>query len=795
MSGWNLPLIPDENDIVAWVKREKNGENKKKPRRDEEVPEEAFRHMFSRCCSLENQMEFERESLVQRYRKHCQFGPLVHEKTRLQSSTEKPSCSVAESKETVPNTPSGGLRYPRSCKSAEVPGTPKVSTLQQIGLGDEDIESLIPTRSHSVIDDSKLRAYGLTLPPDEKTAKLLELAGKFIARADHAATAGITMSETRVAQACADDKAAVTAEEQQDEGYDSKISSNDADAGDEEEEGSRVVQVDTASEKTNLDSEPREAKCEVSDTNETAGWTECSRVVAYPAYNQTAVFQSIGHFGRVDTTRPQPQTMPQYQAPTDSGRAAIAKLMYSQRDRNLYERTPNRRMRQNGFRYAGKEQSRLMETSLNHITPGYLSLHQFANLSNFVQYPIAVHEQQNQIPHQQQQQQQENYDTKQQQNDQSSNSIPLTNNTPSRTLAMRKICLQDSNSPDNHHFSLEAKSQSSETPTASPEQEPNAPQPVNFLKRSEIISPPSAKGAQCKMTEKPDGALANSEANKTNCSFKPKDSQDSDSAGAAGSAQVLKSDEIAGTSSRPRQTSGSNREAQGTANRYHHAPDATSQSYPRRTSQTTIPSFRSKILGSGHRSERLSTTCFPVADLLPAVEKSLRKRGRRGLSRNQQQLLYRSQTTLLDGSLWKQSDQAVSTSYPDNLNYSSSLGNAGMATSDATMEVDIMRSPRLQFQPGESILRTAGGMSLLVHHKSVGPPGFRPHNSLSPLQRAKDIVNRRLHGHITHLPDGAETVQVTSPQYQNSRMDRINSASRCVALIIGGGCRVYGLPN
>ncbi|XP_046548207.1 uncharacterized protein LOC124258159 isoform X1 [Haliotis rubra] len=47
-----------------------------------------------------------------------------------------------------------------------------------------------------------------------------------------------------------------------------------------------------------------------------------------------------------------------------------------------------------------------------------------------------------------------------------------------------------------------------------------------------------------------------------------------------------------------------------------------------------------------------------------------------------------------------------------------------------------------------------------------GPPAFRPLQTRSPLQRAKEISNKRLHGHVTQNPDGTETVRVASPRYQ-----------------------------
>ncbi|GFR87261.1 hypothetical protein ElyMa_002488700 [Elysia marginata] len=612
------------------------------PRRDEEVPEEAFRHMFSRCSSLENQMEFERESLVQRYRKHCQFGPLVPEKTRPQQPEKQPvpaattTTTTGESRNQeniAPCTPSGGLRFPRSCKSAEVPGTPKVSTRQQCGRFDDDIESLLPTRSHSVIDDSKLRAYGLTLPPDEKTARLLELAGKFIARAE---SAGVPPAKP--AQSTGPRH---SGEEQQDEGYDSKISSNDADAADEDEVESRVVQLDAQSDKVYPESEIRgsEVGTAAGDAYEptTHVWADSSRVATSGGLNCT----SKSGFSKPDASRPQAQTMPQYQAPTDSGRAAIAKLMYSQRDKNLYERTPNRRMRQNGFRYAGKEQSRLMETSLNHITPGYLSLHQFAYLSNFVQYPLIMHEQQNQQQQQLQEQQQQHQQLhendpklqqQQQQPDPSSNTYYPPNSTPSRTIVMRKICLQDSNDPDSNHFTLEAKSRSSEISAESPNQETYCEQ-LNVHRGPSASCTVNGNGAQSEIPNKTQGASSNHQTAHAmpNSSYSEDPQNVIAKSRAAGTSGPPSHDELDANITRQRQASGSgHRDTQAAVvPRHYNAPDTVVHGQ-RRTSQTTIPGFRYRNAGSGLRPERLSTTCFPVADLLPAVEKSLRRKGRRG---------------------------------------------------------------------------------------------------------------------------------------------------------------------
>ncbi|XP_046374818.2 uncharacterized protein LOC124147974 isoform X3 [Haliotis rufescens] len=47
-----------------------------------------------------------------------------------------------------------------------------------------------------------------------------------------------------------------------------------------------------------------------------------------------------------------------------------------------------------------------------------------------------------------------------------------------------------------------------------------------------------------------------------------------------------------------------------------------------------------------------------------------------------------------------------------------------------------------------------------------GPPAFHPFHTRSPLQRAQEISNKRLHGHVTQNPDGTETVRVASPRYQ-----------------------------
>ena len=414
-----------------------------------------------------------------------------------------------------------------------------------------------------------------------------------------------------------------------------QISSNDADGADEDDGGSRVVQLDATSLKTTLDSEAREADhgdgaseaCEAP-----AGWTDFSRIMA------GATYTSQSGRSKPKLARPQPQTMPQYQAPTDSGRAAIAKLMYSQRDRNLYERAPNRRMRQNGFRYAGKEQSRLMETSLNHITPGYLSLHQFANLSNFMQYPIVMHDHQQQQQQQQQQQEQEQQqqlenESKQQQQQQQQENVSNTNQssnaTPSRTIAMRRICLQDSNNPDNHHFSLEAKTGSSETAAESPDQE--TPQGQHTPQRRTSGSSLNGNGAQSKPTDKPQGASSSNQPASSSQKHPLEDSQIiTGELGSSSVSQFTAPDEVDPSTTRPRQTSGHSRDTHGHVPRHYNAPDSMVHGYPRRTSQTTVPGFRSKMSGSGLRPERLSTTCFPVADLLPAVEKSLRTKGRRG---------------------------------------------------------------------------------------------------------------------------------------------------------------------
>ncbi|KAK6989552.1 hypothetical protein BgiMline_012781 [Biomphalaria glabrata] len=56
--------------------------------------------------------------------------------------------------------------------------------------------------------------------------------------------------------------------------------------------------------------------------------------------------------------------------------------------------------------------------------------------------------------------------------------------------------------------------------------------------------------------------------------------------------------------------------------------------------------------------------------------------------------------------------------------------------------------------------------------------GFRPYNSISPLQRAKNISFRRLHGFVAHLPDGAQTFKVTAPRLPATRIDRLETAKK-----------------
>ncbi|KAH9515271.1 hypothetical protein Btru_014033 [Bulinus truncatus] len=64
--------------------------------------------------------------------------------------------------------------------------------------------------------------------------------------------------------------------------------------------------------------------------------------------------------------------------------------------------------------------------------------------------------------------------------------------------------------------------------------------------------------------------------------------------------------------------------------------------------------------------------------------------------------------------------------------------------------------------------------------RNIIPRGqaFRPYNSMSPLQRAKNISFRRLHGFVAHLPDGAETYKVTAPYLPATRVDRLETGTK-----------------
>ncbi|KAK0062887.1 hypothetical protein Bpfe_007607 [Biomphalaria pfeifferi] len=76
--------------------------------------------------------------------------------------------------------------------------------------------------------------------------------------------------------------------------------------------------------------------------------------------------------------------------------------------------------------------------------------------------------------------------------------------------------------------------------------------------------------------------------------------------------------------------------------------------------------------------------------------------------------------------------------------------------------------------------RYTSSVSVPVEHELSIPrvQGFRPYNSISPLQRAKNISFRRLHGFVAHLPDGAQTFKVTAPRLPATRIDRLETAKK-----------------
>ena len=290
---------------------------------NEVYEEEQYRHVAGHCHAIENKLLFDRQSLHDRYLKNCQFG--VRDAMAAKAApvvAAPPTASTPTSLVALP--PSRGQDRERHCFSAGALVKDKDDHDDEDDADDgEELADGEPLgrsrgRSHSAVCHSAaLRAYGMTLP-DPRPAP-----------------------PGHPAPACppAEERAKDEGEDGGwDEGYGSKVSSNDqeAECGAEEEE---VEEIEVSA-----------RTVEGEGAAEGAGPASHSRKAAGGLVLQPGSVQ-----------------------PLISHQEAMARLMYSRREDTVYERLPSRRMRGNSFRYAGREQSRLMEASLSHITPAYLA--------------------------------------------------------------------------------------------------------------------------------------------------------------------------------------------------------------------------------------------------------------------------------------------------------------------------------------------------------------------------------------------------------------------------------------
>ncbi|XP_041358157.1 uncharacterized protein LOC121375023 isoform X2 [Gigantopelta aegis] len=149
-------------------------------------------------------------------------------------------------------------------------------------------------------------------------------------------------------------------------------------------------------------------------------------------------------------------------------------------------------------------------------------------------------------------------------------------------------------------------------------------------------------------------------------------------------------------------------------------------------------------------TDRSTPGYFPIGDLLPAVERNIRQRS--------DNLLHKSAS-------------AGSFSYSAKDSKQSLMDSRSISDNDTTMitkqDVEIIHA------------------SYIAPH---GPPAFRPLYARSPLQRAREIATRRLHGHVTQQPDGSSTIRVSSPRFgyrhdtrpilRQDTVDQMDSAGR-----------------
>lgn len=281
---------------------------------NEVYEEEQYRHVSGHCSAIENKLLFDRQSLHDRYLKNCQFG--VRDALACKVTPVTP---LQTAQSVVVMAPPSRQNRERNCFSANaVVDENEVIEDNDEGEGLNDVgpRMLVSRgRSHSAMCHSaSLRAYGMTLP-DPRPA-------------------------LAPAEDCVKDEGEDTG---WDEGYGSKVSSNDQEQDGVEEENLKTF-----------------------EDGEDPGSASTRKVG--PVLQPGSV-QSLSH------------------------QDAMAKLMYSRREDTVYERLPSRRMRGNSFRYAGREQSRLTEASLSHITPAYLArYHHLADLANAAEAKNSHHD-------------------------------------------------------------------------------------------------------------------------------------------------------------------------------------------------------------------------------------------------------------------------------------------------------------------------------------------------------------------------------------------------------------------
>ncbi|KAK7100226.1 uncharacterized protein [Littorina saxatilis] len=723
LCGWNLPALRDNDDIMTWMKREKNGDNNRK-KVNEVYEEEQYRHNSSGHCSgIENKLLFDRQSLHDRYLKNCQFG--------VRNSRASKVTPVTSLKTIKSNGPPSQQGVDRNCYSATALVDENEDD-EEAGLTDANVRPDVSRgRSHSAVCHSALlRVHGMTLPADSRL---------------------VTNTDDFVKDESED---AVW-----DEGYESKVSSND-----QEQDGAEEESV-----KTLDDSELSHRQGELS-------------------------LHKVGPVLQAGPGHPL------------SHQDAVAKLMYSRREKTVYERLPSRGLRGNSFRYAGREQSRLIEASLNNITPAYLArYHHLADLAHPAQTKQSQtaklsHSQSDTALSQQQLLQQQSVD--------GGGAAVLQ----PRTMVLRKVTIQDTArdlfsqnilpqtpkatpvkqssdkivrrqglqlSPPGTHSERsvsETRSNVSDTATSSVSEQTRTGgiseitiseltqySGMSEITLSRVSGPPKSKVSELTIPELSEQVSVRVQAITPDLVLCDAYSSRTATTTAASSAQTKSARSVANKTDDP----------QGT------------------TPVTLTPS----AINSPPSSDRLTMSTFAVTDLLPAVERSIRiqRHTQRDLSkskstldvtaslnnlnsRNRQQQLQRQQQQQLQQSNSKENEALETPGRDDGLGVGVGVGVGGVS------------------QPNGTRIASKRGSSEDVR----GFPAFKPHNNISPLQRAKEIANRRLHGHVTQQPDGSETVRVPSPRYasrgdQKQSYTRTKSASRLLGQVMAR--QVVGYHN